>query len=370
METLSCREPDFGRLRAALLCHEPDAVPALELFHDIEVKEAFLGRPIRSIADDIEFHYRAGYDSYGVWVSYQEIGERIAKELSRPETLTGSPYGGVRRRRWSRERGGLITSIEEFEAFPWPDPASGTLLVHGAGCEPLPLEEGCRQIATALPRGMGLIAMTDGIFERFTKDLMGYETFCIKLYDEPELIGRMFAKVGELWLALYERVAALPQVSALWLADDIAYTQGLLFSPRVMREHLFPWYRRIGAVAKRHDLPFLFHSDGDLRPIIGDLIECGFYALQPIEPKAMDIVELKRDYGDRLCLVGNIDLGSTLTRGTPDDVRAEVRQRIRQVGPGGGYCVGSSNSVTNYVPLPNFVAMLEATFEYGRYPIS
>jgi uroporphyrinogen decarboxylase len=83
----------------------------------------------------------------------------------------------------------------------------------------------------------------------------------------------------------------------------------------------------------------------------------------------LDIFELKRDYGGRLCLVGNIDLGSTLTLGRPEDVEAEVREHIRMLAPGGGYCVGSSNSVTNYVPLPNFIAMLEATFKYGCSPI-
>lgn len=362
---LSGRPPDFGRLRTALLCGQPDSVPALELFHDKEVKEAFLGRPVRTLADDIEFHYAAGYDYYGVWVSYQEIQQQITVGLVKPTTVTGSPYGKERQRRWSPERGGLITSLDEFEAFLWPRPGSGSLQISGAGLDPLPLDEAMDQIAAALPEGMGLILCTDGIFERFTKDLMGYETFCYKLHDEAELIWRMFETVGQLWLALYEEVAALPMVNALWLADDIAYGQGLLFSSHVMREHLFPWYRRIGEAAARHDKPLLFHSDGDLRPILDDLIACGVKALQPIEPKAMDIVELKRDYEGRLCLVGNIDLGSTLTLGTPDDVRAEVCERIRALAPGGGYCVGSSNSVTNYVPLPNFRAMLEATFEYG-----
>ncbi len=369
-EPLSGRRPSFERLHIALNCRQPDSVPALELFHDLEVKEAFLGRPMRTFADDIQFHYLAGYDYYNVWVSYAELRRAIAARLSKPSTVTASPYEHARVRTWSPERNALFRSLDEFEAFPWPRPGHGSLELACAGLDPVPLPEAMSQIGASLPPGMGLILSTDGIFERFTKDIMGYETFCYMLHDQPELVGRMFAKVGELWLALYEQVAALPGVAALWLADDIAYGQGLMFSPDLMRRHLFPWYRRIGEVAARHGQPLLFHSDGDLRPILEDLIACGIKAIQPVEPKAMDIVELKRTYGGRLCLVGNIDLSYTLTLGTPDDVRAEVRERIQAVGPGGGYCVGSSNTVTNYVPLPNFVAMLKATFDYGRYPLS
>jgi uroporphyrinogen decarboxylase len=80
-------------------------------------------------------------------------------------------------------------------------------------------------------------------------------------------------------------------------------------------------------------------------------------------------MELKRRYGGRLCLCGNINLDSTLTRGTPEDVVEEVKLRIRTVAPGGGYCCGSSNSVTEYVPFANFLAMLDAIKKYGGYPI-
>ena len=101
-----------------------------------------------------------------------------------------------------------------------------------------------------------------------------------------------------------------------------------------------------------------------------DIIDCGFDGLNPIEPKAMDINEVKRQYGDRITIIGNIDLGYTLTRGTPEEVRDEVRQRIHDLAPGGGYAVASSNSVPEYVPLANFSAMRDATLEFGRYPIS
>ena len=104
--------------------------------------------------------------------------------------------------------------------------------------------------------------------------------------------------------------------------------------------------------------------------LMDDLLDdIGFNALQPIEPKGMDINELKARVGERVCLIGNLDLGYTLTRGTPEEVRAETLTRIREIGPGGGYCVGSSNTVPPYVPFENYKAMVETTLECGRYPI-
>ena len=100
-----------------------------------------------------------------------------------------------------------------------------------------------------------------------------------------------------------------------------------------------------------------------------DIVDCGFHAFNPIQPNAMDIEVVKKEWGDKLCLIGNLNLDSTLTLGTPEDVRAEVYERIRTIGPGGGYMVASSNSVTDYVPLANMRAMFDATFEFGKYPI-
>ena len=132
---------------------------------------------------------------------------------------------------------------------------------------------------------------------------------------------------------------------------------------------MFPWYRWNCALVRERGLVNIFHSDGRLYPVLEDILACGFDALHPVEPKAMEIVDLKKRVAGRACLIGNIDLGYTLTRGTPQEVDEEVRTRIRTLGPGGGYCVGSSNSITSYVPLANYNALREAAFRYGRYPI-
>jgi len=99
-------------------------------------------------------------------------------------------------------------------------------------------------------------------------------------------------------------------------------------------------------------------------------VHSGADALQALEPASMDIVTVKREYGDRLALMGNLDLGYTLTRGTPKEVEEAVKYLLKHVAPGGGFLLGSSNSITNYVPLENFKTVLKTTYEFGRYPIT
>jgi uroporphyrinogen decarboxylase len=102
--------------------------------------------------------------------------------------------------------------------------------------------------------------------------------------------------------------------------------------------------------------------------VLPDLIACGLDALHPMEPKGMDIAAVKREFGDRLALLGNIDV-DLLTRGSPGEVPTQVRQRIQEVAPGGGFAIGSSNSIPDYVPLENYRALVEASLAFGRHPI-
>ena len=351
--------PDFERLRTALLCGQPDRVPLAEIKVEDEVKAAFLGRPAPDPADrksylrwEIEFWRQAGYDYV-----------RVPATVSYPQPKTAREHayaagGQSRRREWAESHAGLVTNDEQFEAFPWPTPGQVNY-------------QDLRIASEMLPPGMKIITglKGGGIYERVWM-LMGFETFATALRDNPRLVGRVFEKVGGFFYSAWQRLPKFADVGTLFLGDDLAYTEGLMVSPKIYRQHLFPWYRLLGEVCRKHDLPFWFHSDGKLWEIIPDLIEAGVNALHPIEPKAMDIREVKARYGRRLCLIGNLDLGYTLTRGTPAEVEAEVRQRIRDIAPGGGYCVGSSNTVTEYVPVANFRAMIEAALRWGAYPIS
>jgi len=355
------RKPDVNRFLTALRREEPDRVPLSEFLMDPPVKEAFLGRHVGNsllgtddydLEADVAFWHAAGYDYIHLAPWYLHLfpqGWNVIQGAYSQYSET--PVDKA----WMEEHQGVIRSREDLERYPWPDESQVQY-------------DHIKKAAAILPEGMALTTGTWGILET-SRQLMGFEGMAFALYDDPGLVEGVIERIGTLLFAAFQKAARLPGVRALWLADDLAHTDGCFFSPDFYRRVLFPWFKRYGEVAASKGMPLIHHCDGRYWEIIPDLVDCGVTAIQPIEPKAMDIVEVKRKWGKHLALIGNIDLGGALTRGTPKEVEAEVRQRIREVGPGGGYCVGSSNSIANYVPLANYRAMIEATLKWGAYPI-
>ena len=350
-------QPSFERFRTVLLHKkEPDYVPLGDISVHPMLKAGVLGRPIRSLEDDVAFWRTAGYDYVPLQHGLQLTPLITQQSMHEVEAQYAADTTEAQVRSWATEGKGLIASRADFEAIAWPDPDA---LDFGA----------FDQIGALLPPEIKVIAVLGKVFTCVSW-LMGLEGLSFALADDPGLVAEVFERVGRFQYRVLERMLGYPCVGAVWHADDIAFKTQLLVNPRVLREHLFPWYTRMNRLTIERGRLAVYHSDGALQEVVKDIIGCGFHALNPIEPPAMDIVEVKRQYGARIAIIGNIDLGYTLTRGTPDEVRAEVRQRIHDLAPGGGYAVGSSNSVPEYVPLANFNAMREATFEFGRYPIS
>jgi uroporphyrinogen decarboxylase len=344
-------KPDFNRVKTALFCGIPDRVPLVELKVETEVKEAFLGKPIKSLQDDIEFSLKAGYDYIRIRPEYD-----FHRGLTTSKEADYTVYKDNKQEiKWVTEAKGFINNEEEFKKFQWPTEKD----INYSKLE---------QINKCLPDGMGLISGCTGIWESVWMT-MGLDSFSYNLVENPSLIERVFENFGNIHFNMWKKAISFKNIGAMWYTDDMAYTEGLMVSPTIYRKYLFPWLKKMGDLCKEKNIPFILHSDGKLFEILDDLINVGFNAIHPIEPKAMDIVELKKRVAGKLCLIGNIDLGYTLTRGTPNEVRKEVKERLKFVAPGGGYCVSSSNSVTNYVPVENYKAMNETVLEFGKYPI-
>lgn len=370
------RKPDFERLQTALLRQgEPDYVPLFDFSVADHIMSQCLGRTVRDpgriaitlvppppelavkfVPAFVDFHRAAGYDFVPIRFG---VGGQVLSALAQQPTIPrpSNTDNNTHRRDWATENGlkAFIRSWSDLESFPWPAPGTVDLRVFEAASQ-------------CLPDGMRLIAHAGGMLMH-TRSYMGMERFWLTLAENKPLAVGLLEKLQELEYVAIDQATDCRTVGALLLDDDLAHCSGPLESPVFLREHVFPFYRRVGEMIHAKGLIFILHTDGNVLRVLPDLIDCGFDALQPIEPKAMDIGQLKRDFGDRLALIGNVDV-NTLAAGTPEQVREETRHRIAEIAPGGGFAIGSSNSVPDYALPENYRALIDASLAYGRYPIS
>jgi uroporphyrinogen decarboxylase len=189
--------------------------------------------------------------------------------------------------------------------------------------------------------------------------------FAVALQDDLKLINTMMDIFIEWNLVVLEKLQALG-FDFIATYNDMAYKHGPLVSPKEFREVFLP---KMKVVADAIKLPWAFHSDGDLTLVMEDLLTLGMNGMNPFEPPVMDLKVAKEKWGHRICLWGNIDLVKTLPYGTVEEVEAEVKQRIRDAGAGGGYICASANSITDFCKIENVFAMTAAVRKFGTYPL-
>lgn len=337
--------PDIEGFIATLRRRPAPRIPVAELGVHPEIKAEFLGHPVVTLRDEVEFARLAGYD-------YVKVQPAVDFDPGRANLGAGVSYNadGSVFRKWASEGTGVITTMDELERFRFPRPEE----IDYSRAE---------RVRGLTPDGMGVIGQYGDIFT-MTWEMMGFENFSIAVREHPDLVAALNRRVGDLVVGMFKAFASSDDVDVLWYSDDIAYTEGLMVSPAVLDLYFFPWLRTIGQLARASGKPLIYHSDGLLYRVMDRIAACGVDALHPIEPKAMDIAEVKTRYGDRFCLIGGVDV-DLLARGTPEEVRAAVHRNIEAAGTGGGYCVGSGNSIPEYVKLENYRAMLSAAFEAG-----
>ena len=350
--------PDFQQLRKVLLRQgQPDHLPFIELFADREIMQAVIGEPVPAyrlyerqlqeiaMRQAIRFYHDLGYDYVSVGVSLNLPRKRNASADTAPLPRE--------QRLWQDESQGAIETWADFERFAWPRPET---------IDYYPVEFTCRHI----PDGMKAIVMGPGGQLENIMWLMGYMPMSYALGDDPALVQAVADRVGEILVNIFSTVAQMPNVGALWLGDDMGYKTATMISPAAMRRYVFPWQKKLVQIAHAHDMPFLLHSCGDLEAIMDDLIDdVGIDAKHSFEDIIQPVSEAKHVYGKRIALLGGIDV-DVLCRCTEDEVRRYTRRVIEQCAPGGGWALGTGNSVANYIPVRNYLAMLDEgrTYKY------
>lgn len=191
---------------------------------------------------------------------------------------------------------------------------------------------------------------------------MGLENFTVALYEDRDLIHDFFKRYTWYYSALDDFYSGLPEIDFIWIGEDIAFKTGTFIRPELFRELVLPYFKEI---TNHIEKPWVYHSDGNINEVLPDLLNLGMNAIHPIEPGAMDILEVKKQYGDKVTLIGNVDI-NTLTLSAESEVQDEVLFLLDNCSPGGGYILSSSNSLTSYVKPENVKAMGEAKREWNR----
>lgn len=205
---------------------------------------------------------------------------------------------------------------------------------------------------------------------------VGYDTTSAKflgpvrlltaMVDEPDWVREIFDLQAELVVAVVEELFARGfELDGGFLRDDLGYKNGLFFSPRAYEELLFPAHQRACAPFRSRGLPVILHSCGQVHALIPELLEAGFTCLQPLEVKAgMDLVELKKKYGDRLAFMGGIDV-RVMASGDRAAIEEEIRTKVSVAKQGGGYVYHSDHSVPDNVSFESYRHVIEMVRKYG-----
>ena len=175
----------------------------------------------------------------------------------------------------------------------------------------------------------------------------------------------MFERVGSVLVGAAEVLAQFDCVKIAFGGDDMGYKTGCMIDPKVLIEHCLPWHKRLCEVYREGGCINILHSCGNTRDLMPTLIdEVGYDGFNSFEDTIELVTDAKRDYGDRAALIGGIDV-DFLCRADETAIRRRVRDTLEVCQPGGGYCLGTGNSVANYIPLQNYLAMLDEGRRWG-----
>jgi len=337
----------------------PDRVYFMELFHDVEVRDAIAARfrltegldpadPDFEKKKYIAVQRFCGFDY--VYVSLSGVQWQFDR-LTTDDTAALARQGG---RCYTNEHTGPLATWEGFDAYPWPDPSTPSAT------------RDLEWYERNLPEDMCIISGGTGHFCELLSWLMGYESLCFALYDQRDLVEAVHQRILAFHRAEVELYLQFDRVRAVWGSDDMGFKTGLLISPDDTRRLVLSGHKQLAAMAHASGRPYLLHSCGNLSDIMEDLIDdVGIDGKHSFEDTIEDVRDAKRTWGKRIALIGGIDV-DFLCRSDESAIRQRVRDTLDVCHPGGGYCLGTGNSVANYIPLENYLAMVDEGMRYGR----
>lgn len=293
----------------------------------------------------IEFWYRMGYD----FVRFEQSLPFPESKLLIPDAAPGS----TKTREWANEHQSALSSWDDFEKMKWPTVEEFDFFAY-------------EYLNDHLPDGMGLISSHGGgVFEHITW-MMSLEGFCSVLVSDAPLIKVVSERIGNLMVDFYRHLLDLDRLVAVFPGDDMGYNVATLISPNDLRTYFLPWHKKFAEMSHGKGLPYFLHSCGNVEKIMPDLIDdVKIDGKHSFENNIIPVQEFQKRYGRRIAVLGGLDL-NILGASSQEEVRRQTRSLIESCGTRGRYAVGSGNSVPSYIPVPNYLAMVDEAIACSR----
>ncbi len=336
----------LDRFLAALNREEPDKVPIWELIINEPTLSALYG-PMSYL----EFSEREGLDGVTIFEN---------QALTPAEDGAMIDEWGIR---WldaglgvSYPSGGPIGTREDLQGYEPPVPNAPHRF------------DGLKAAVDRFGGQTAVVFLTHEAFE-FSHYLRGLDDLLIDYFEDPVFVHDLAQMVIDYKIELAETAIDLG-ADAIVSGDDYAHRQAPIMSVAHWEEYSLPYIDKLVKAVHRKGVPHIKHTDGNIWSILGQMVDAGIDAIDPIEPIAgMDIGEVKERYGDRVAVIGNVDCTEILTHGSLEEVSDAVKETIAKASPGGGHILASSNSIHPGVRPENYKAMVEAGRKYGVYPL-
>ncbi len=345
------RMTGLERTLAALRREEPDRVPHGEL-HNTKVWQTILPEgTYEDFVDYMDLDYVVGYDKLVAW----------NWEMKDPEKMIVQDIWGGLQRLTSDQPSPMHPAIKnEADLDSWvpPDPD-------------MPERYSWLENWVSRFKGeRGVVAHATDVFDIARESLLGDVPYFTATITNPDLVDRVNELVLDYNLRYLKNCIEVG-ADALFISGDYATTTAPMVSPEATARFLTPALKKMVDLGHEHGLPVLKHSDGQIMPLFEIMLETGIDGIHPIDPMAgLDLAEVKKLYGHRITLCGNVSCAYTLCEGSEEEVRKEVKECIRKAGPGGGYICTSSNSIHSGVKPENYVTMVKAIHQFGVYPLA
>lgn len=333
-------QPDYRHFEEVVRNRRPKRLPLYEHVVSTEIMERVLGQPFASLRKEKPAEYFRHFCRFFQEMTYDTVSFEAGIISILPGN--GAIYGG---------RPGPIQSRADFAGYPWAD------LPRLYREQYVP---DFNALVAALPAGMKIVGgVGNGVFE-ISEDLVGLEYLPLMEVDDPELYTELFARIGDtmniIWQDMLLRYG--DSFAACRFGDDLGFKSSLLTNPGTVRTNILPQYRRVINTIHAAGRPFLWHSCGCIFEVMDEVIALGINAKHSNEDGIAPFSRWIRDYGSRIGLLGGFDM-DFLCQKKPDEIfEAVVRLGTEYRATARGYALGSGNSIPDYVPVENYLAMV------------